>query len=262
MRSLIVCNHSMAKPHFAQTRVMSTGRVEPLQRAASDRPIARAQLVGLQAVQNAQHLFRTAADIEVVHRNVLDDVVRIDDERRPQRHPFLGVAHAELVHQRAGDVGELPLVKTPQLGMIAAPAELGELVVGRTAEHDRVAVLKLLGKLGKTDDFGRADEGEILRIEVDNLPLARKRPLVERGKGRCTVFLMPIETWLDSDDVKRLQFLTYGFHALLLFDAGGALAPRRVGDWLANEHGEYVMDRSYIIQFVYIDRGLNLGLWV
>src|SRR4051812_26870105 len=45
-------------------------------------PVAGAQLVGLKRVEDAQSLLRVAADVEAVHRNVLDDVVRIDDERR------------------------------------------------------------------------------------------------------------------------------------------------------------------------------------
>ena len=96
--------------------------------------------------------------------------------------------------------------------MIAAPAELGELVVGRTAEHDRVAVLEVLGEPGETDDLGRADKSEILGVEVDDLPFARKGLFVDWRKGRLAVFLVTVEAGLDTGDVERFQFLTYGFH--------------------------------------------------
>src|SRR5262245_8519845 len=46
----------------------------PSQRIAADRAVARTQLVGLQAVEGAQHLVWIAADVEVVDRHVLDHV--------------------------------------------------------------------------------------------------------------------------------------------------------------------------------------------
>ena len=82
-------------------------------------------------------------------RHVLDRVVRVDDERRAQRHALVLVAHAELVDERAGRVGELPVVRAFEVLVLAAPAELAELVVGRAAEQHRVAVLELLRELAK-----------------------------------------------------------------------------------------------------------------
>ena len=58
--------------------------------------------------------------------------------------------------------------------MIAPPGELDEFIVGRAAEDDRVAIGELLAELGEFGDLGRADEGEVLRIEEDDLPLAGK----------------------------------------------------------------------------------------
>src|SRR5437763_1966913 len=43
-------------------------------------PVAGAELVGLQRVEDSKRLLRVAADIEAVDRDVLDDVVGIDDE--------------------------------------------------------------------------------------------------------------------------------------------------------------------------------------
>src|SRR5262245_42738554 len=45
-------------------------------------PVARAELVRLQSIQDAQHLVHTATDRQVVHRDVADDPLRVDDERR------------------------------------------------------------------------------------------------------------------------------------------------------------------------------------
>ena len=105
---------------------------------------------------------------------MLDDVVRVDDERRAKRHACARVAHAELIDQRARDVGELPLVEALQLRVIAAPAELREFIVGRAAQDDRVTILEILRELGEADDLGRTDEREVLGIEIDDLPFARE----------------------------------------------------------------------------------------
>src|SRR5690606_34838287 len=86
---------------------------------AADRAVARTQLVGLQAVEDTQRLVGVAADVQVVHRDVLDRVVRVDDESRTQRDAFVPVADAELVDQRTCRVGELPLVQVLQVGMLA-----------------------------------------------------------------------------------------------------------------------------------------------
>src|SRR5262245_8486087 len=130
----------------------------PSQRVAADRAVARAQLVGLQAVEDAQHLVRIAANVQVVHRHVLDHVVRVDDEGRAQRDAGLRIAHAELVDQRALDVGKAPVRELVQVLVLAAPAELGELVVGRAAEQHGVALVELTRQLVEADDLGGTDE--------------------------------------------------------------------------------------------------------
>ena len=69
-------------------------------------------------------------------------------------------------------------------------------------------------KLGEADDLGRADEREVLRVEVDDLPLPRERLLVDRLEGGDSVLLVLVESGLYADDVELGDFLTYGFHAL------------------------------------------------
>jgi hypothetical protein len=73
---------------------LDSGRLE---RLAADRAVARAQLVGLQRVEHAQHFLRVAADRQVVDRGEADDAVRIDDEGRAQRHAGVLVEDAERI---------------------------------------------------------------------------------------------------------------------------------------------------------------------
>src|SRR2546426_12673062 len=121
MRSLIDCNLSISDPWF-DASLYSSGALESvaLQGATADRPVAGAQLVGLQSIEHAQHFLGAAADIEVVDRNVLDDAVGVVDERRSQRHAFVWIAHPELIDQRPSYIGKLSLVEALQLRVIAA----------------------------------------------------------------------------------------------------------------------------------------------
>jgi hypothetical protein len=50
-----------------------------------------------------------------------------------------------------------------------------ELGVGRHGQHLAVTVGKLLVQIAETLDLGRADEGEVLRVEENELPLALVR---------------------------------------------------------------------------------------
>ena len=58
-------------------------------------PVARAQLVGLQRVEHAQHFFRVAADGQVGHVDEADHAFRIDDEGRALRNARVLVEDAE-----------------------------------------------------------------------------------------------------------------------------------------------------------------------
>src|SRR5690606_35671724 len=110
----------------------------------------------------------------------------------------------------------LPLVQVLQVGMLTAPGELDELVVRRAGEHDRIALLEVADELVVADDLGRADEGEVLRVEIDDLPLARERLLGDLLEGADAFLLGLVELGLDAHDTERFEFFAYGFHLELL----------------------------------------------
>src|SRR5205814_9856206 len=108
----------------------------------------------------------------------------VDDEGGTTCHAVGLVANAELVDGRAGGVAEAVMAQLAQVLVLTAPAELAEFVVGRAAQQHRVALGELTRELVEADDLGRADEGEVLRPEVDDLPLAGEALLgdgLERG---------------------------------------------------------------------------------
>src|SRR5512132_875446 len=148
-------------------------------------PVAGAQLVHLQSVQDTQHFLRVSADIEVVHRNEADDPLGIDDERRAQTHALALVEDAESGAQLSLDVRQHGKRQVPEIRVGLPPCEMNELAVRRYPVHDRVAVGELVVELAESGDLGRAYEREILRPEEHDLPLPfvgpirnlRERPL-------------------------------------------------------------------------------------
>lgn len=156
----------------------------------------------MQTVQNTQNFFRVTADVQVVHRNVLDRVVRIDDERGAQCDASFLVAHAELVDQFALDVAERVVVQLVQVLVLTAPCELDEFVVDAAAEQDGVTLFEVLGQLAELDDFRRANEREVLRVEIDDLPLARERRFGDFFERRYAVLFVVVETGFAAVTVK------------------------------------------------------------
>src|SRR6266849_2955243 len=107
---------------------LSTGCLSGrLQRLLARLPVARAELVGLQRIEHAQHLLRIAADAEVIHRGEADDALRVDDEGRAQRHPLALVEDAERSRQLALDVGEPRESDLAEIVTALPPREVDEL---------------------------------------------------------------------------------------------------------------------------------------
>src|SRR5262249_14203408 len=123
-------------------------------------------------------------------------------------------AHAEAVNQRTLGIGELPDRQLVQILVIATPGELAELVVGRAAQHHGVAVLEILRQAGEFCDLRRADEGEILRIEEDDLPLAGEARLGQRLECALSLFFLNLKSGLHADDFKRWQLASNSEHSL------------------------------------------------
>src|SRR5579863_8997522 len=135
-------------------------------------PVAGAELVGLQRVEDAQHLLWIAADAEVVHRGEADDALGIDDEGRPERYALVLVEDAERGRELALDVGEPREGDLAEILAALAPRDMDELAVDRQTEKLRVAVAEVAVEGVEADDLGRADEGEVLRPGENDQPLA------------------------------------------------------------------------------------------
>ncbi len=143
---------------------------------------------------------------------MLDDVVRVDHEGRAQGHAFVLIEHPERTGELAARIGELPHLQAVQVRMLAPPAELGVLVVDRAAHDDRVAVLELPVEPGESGDLGRADEGEVLGIEEDHLPLPREALRVDGLEGADALLFVVVETGLHARDLEVRQLFANTQH--------------------------------------------------
>ena len=119
-----------------------------------------------------------------------------------------------MIDQHAGAVGELPVVEAAEVLVVAPPADLAKLVIGRAGQQDRIAVLKIPRQFDEAGYFGRTHEREVLRLGVDDLPLARKRLLGDRLKRRLAFFLVLVEAGLHAGHAERIDFVAYGFHTV------------------------------------------------
>src|ERR1700733_1866978 len=151
-----------------------------LERRVALLPVARAQLIRLQRIEHAQDLIRAAADVEIGDVDEANHALRIDDVRRPLRDPGFRIKDAERLRELALDVGEHREGQIAQLLFVLAPGEVNELAVDAHAEQLRVARLEFQVELAERGNFRRTDEGEILRPEKYDLPLAREAVVRER----------------------------------------------------------------------------------
>src|SRR5690348_15477615 len=137
-------------------------------------PIAGAELVRLQRIEHTQHLLRAAANVEIGDVHETDDALRVHDVRGPLRDACLRIQYAEAARELPLDVGEHGEGKVPQLILLPPPGEVHVLTVDADPEHLRVSGLELLLQPAECRDLGRADEGEVLRPEENDFPLAGK----------------------------------------------------------------------------------------
>ena len=133
-------------------------------------PIARAQLVRLQGVEDAQGLPRVAADRQIIDRGIADDAPGIDDEGRTQADALVLVQDAE----RAG-----PLARS-HAGPLSGALRLGVTLLPEIAVASEIGVT-LLPEIAVASEIG-GDPGLVARPREAEFRLFGKLP---REAGDC-----------------------------------------------------------------------------
>src|SRR6185437_3977345 len=138
-------------------------RSSDLQNRLAFLPVAGAEFVGLKSVENPEDFGGVAADGKIIYRNKADDVLGIDDEGSALSNAFLRIENSERFAEFALYVRKHRERKFLQIRMVSAPGEVHELGIRAAAQNLRITILEIAVQLAKSRDFGRADEGEVLR---------------------------------------------------------------------------------------------------
>ncbi|MNS80608.1 hypothetical protein D3C72_1142970 [compost metagenome] len=130
--------------------------------------------VELQSVDQTQQLVHVAAQWQVVDDLRTDNTVGVDQEGTTEGHAAFGldvVGLADFVGH-VGSQGVLHLTDAAVVDRGVTPGVVGEVRVDRHADHFHVARLEVRDAVVQGDQLGRADEGEVQRVEEHQAVLA------------------------------------------------------------------------------------------
>lgn len=132
----------------------------------------------LESLYQPQGLRRAAAHRQVVHTDVANNALGIDDVGGPEGHTGVGSGGDEAAVAlgdgvtHVGDEGDVHLADTARFALLLAELHVGELRVAR-AREDLTAVLpEFLAFVSELDDLGRAHEREVHRVKEQHHVLA------------------------------------------------------------------------------------------
>ncbi len=120
----------------------------------------------------ANHVFGVTADAFGSDFNSLDHTLGVDDEGTAVGQALIFAQNFEVaadLHGRVTDHGVLDLADG--FGAVV-PCFVGEVGVGGDRVHFNAHFLQLVVVVGNVAQLGRANEGEVSRVEEENGPLA------------------------------------------------------------------------------------------
>jgi hypothetical protein len=125
----------------------------------------------LERVEHAQRLIDAAPDGQVIDEFMADKSFAVNQEQAAQGHRAVGGQHAVVSGDLFGEIGNEWVVEAAEATQFAGrvdPGKMGVLAVHRNPQHDGVALFELLDLVVKRNDLGRADKGEVERIEIQH----------------------------------------------------------------------------------------------
>ena len=142
-------------------------------------PVGRADLavlVGeLEGLDQAKDLLGVAADGEVVHGDLANDALGVDDEETTEGVARVHVKHTIVDGDLLVDVldqRDVHLAETSVLAVGVDPGQVGEHRVHRDTKHLSVQLGELGSSLREGNNLSGAHKGEVQRIEEENNPLS------------------------------------------------------------------------------------------
>ena len=136
----------------------------------------------LEGLDEADELINVAADGEVVHGDLADVLLGVNDEGAAESNAVVEedtVVGGDLLLE-VRDEGDGHLAEAALLAGLHGPGKVGELRVDGAADDLAVELVELGNAVGELDDLGGADEGEVEGVEEEDEPLAL---VVIKGDG-------------------------------------------------------------------------------
>jgi len=136
-----------------------------------------AVLVGvLEGLDQAQRLVHAAAHRQVVHGDLAESALGVNDEEAPESVSVLREVDAVVAGDLVREVGEQGDVQPAQASLCSGsvhPGQVGEVRVHATGHNLDSKLPELLDSVVEGQDLGGADEGEIKGVEEEDEVLAR-----------------------------------------------------------------------------------------
>ena len=133
-------------------------------------------------LETTQQLLGIAANAVVVDFHGLDLALGVDDEGAAQGQSFVFNHDLEVAAERARGVGQHGETDFPDSVGGVVPGLVGEVRVGGYAVDFGAEFLEFGVVVGQIAQLGRADEGEVGRVEHENRPFALERVLGHFGE--------------------------------------------------------------------------------
>ena len=119
----------------------------------------------LEGLHETESLLDGAADGQVVHGDLTQDTLGVDNEKTTESNTLLLDQHAIAARdllRLVSHKGQLEVrAETTLLAGLVGPGQVREVRVGRDTEHSGVDGVEAGQGIVVLDDLGRADEGEV-----------------------------------------------------------------------------------------------------
>ena len=138
-------------------------------------PVGRTHLTvlghKLEGLHETENLIHTTTDGEVVHGDLLNHSLGVDDEQSTKSNASFRHKHSVLGSKLLGNISnhrDLHISKTTSLTRSLDPSEMGLNRVGRASNQLGVELGELLSSVIKGNNLSRAESAEILGVEEEN----------------------------------------------------------------------------------------------
>lgn len=142
-------------------------------------PVGRADLtvfIGeLECLYQAEGFVDAASNGQIIDGHLAEILLSIDDEQSPEWDTALLLQYSVVTgdfHRLVGQQWDTQFAKTSLLARGVDPGQMCKVAVGRDTDHFAVDLLELLNAVREGNDFGRADEGKVQRVEEQHQVLA------------------------------------------------------------------------------------------